>query len=36
MERSDREWLVPLISGLGFIVLLIVSFIVTGSAEGRR
>jgi hypothetical protein len=34
MERSDREWLVPLISGLGFAVLLIVSFIVIGSPKG--
>lgn len=33
MERSDREWLVPLISGLGFAVLLIVSFIVTGEPK---
>jgi hypothetical protein len=34
MERSDREWLVPLISGLGFIVLLIVSFILIGQPKG--
>jgi hypothetical protein len=30
MERSDREWLVPLVTGLGFAVLVIASFIVTG------
>jgi Domain of unknown function (DUF4386) len=34
MERSDREWLVPLVSGLGFAVLLIVSFIVMGEPKG--
>jgi hypothetical protein len=34
MERSDREWLVPLITGLGFAVLLIISFIVTGEPKG--
>ena len=32
MERSSREWLVPL-TGIAFIVVLIVSFIVTGSPK---
>jgi hypothetical protein len=33
MERNNREWLVPLITGLGFAVLLIVSFIVIGEPK---
>ena len=33
MERSNREWLVPLVTGLGFFVLLIVSFIVIGEPK---
>ena len=32
MERSDKAW-VPLVAGLGFIVLLIVSIIVTGEPK---
>jgi Domain of unknown function (DUF4386) len=31
--RASREWLVPLGTGLGFLVLLIVSFVVVGSPE---
>ena len=31
---SNREWLVPLVTGLGFAVLLIVSFIVSGQPKG--
>jgi uncharacterized protein DUF4386 len=33
MERSNRQWLVPLVTGLGFFVLLIVSFIVIGEPK---
>jgi len=33
MDRSDKAW-VPLVTGLGFAVLLIVSIIVTGSPKG--
>ncbi|HET9120578.1 MAG TPA: hypothetical protein VFN72_08585 [Solirubrobacterales bacterium] len=33
MERSDKAW-VPLVTGLGFAVLLIISIIVTGSPKG--
>jgi hypothetical protein len=33
MERSNREWLVPLVTGLGFAVLLIISFIVSGEPK---
>ena len=33
MERSDKAW-VPLVTGLGFIVLLIVSIIVSGQPKG--
>jgi hypothetical protein len=33
MERSNRGWLVPLVTGLGFAVLLIISFIVTGEPK---
>jgi Domain of unknown function (DUF4386) len=34
MERGSRQWLVPLVTGLGFAVLLIISFIVTGGPKG--
>jgi hypothetical protein len=34
MERDSREWLVPLLTGLGFAVVLIISFIVTGQPKG--
>src|SRR4051794_34419273 len=33
MERNSREWLVPL-TGIAFVVLLVVSFIVQGSPKG--
>jgi hypothetical protein len=33
MERDSREWLVPLVTGLGFVLLLIVSFVVTGEPK---
>jgi hypothetical protein len=33
MERDSREWLVPLLTGLGFVVLLIVSFAIAGQPE---
>jgi hypothetical protein len=33
MERSSREWLVPLVTGLGFAILLIISFIVAGEPK---
>jgi hypothetical protein len=33
MERSDKAW-VPLVTGLGFAALLIISIIVTGSPKG--
>lgn len=33
MEKSDKPW-VPLLTGLGFAVLLIISIIVTGSPKG--
>ena len=36
MERSDRAWLTPLLLGLGFIVLLIVSFIVIGEPKDAK
>jgi hypothetical protein len=31
--RNSREWLVPLVTGLGFAVLLIISFIVSGDPK---
>jgi hypothetical protein len=31
--RASREWLVPLLTGLGFVVLLIVSFIIVGEPK---
>jgi hypothetical protein len=34
MERDTREWLVPLGTGIGFAVLLIISFIVSGQPKG--
>jgi hypothetical protein len=34
MEKSNNQWLVPLITGLGFAVLLIISFIVSGQPKG--
>jgi hypothetical protein len=34
MERGSRQWLVPLVTGLGFAVLLIISFIVSGEPKG--
>jgi hypothetical protein len=34
MQRGSREWLVPLVTGIGFVVLLIVSFIIQGSPKG--
>lgn len=33
MERDSKEWLVPLITGLGFAVILIISFIVSGQPK---
>ena len=33
MERDSRGWLVPLVTGLGFAVLLIISFIVSGDPK---
>lgn len=34
MERGSREWLWPLVTGLGFAVILIISFIVSGQPKG--
>jgi Domain of unknown function (DUF4386) len=33
MERDSREWLVPLLTGLGFVVLLIVGFAIAGEPK---
>jgi hypothetical protein len=33
MEKDSREWLVPLLTGLGFVVLLIVSFAIGGEPK---
>jgi hypothetical protein len=32
-RRTSREWLIPLVTGLGFVVLLLVSFIVMGEPK---